>query len=531
MARMPRVSGLRKRIRVAAKPGGHDNSSSESDDGFKPVKSVPFVQAPSAETLTDETPAPDDVAAFETGPALSRDTRTLQGRIESLMPTEIGGWAWDPQTPYERIQLELVEGETRLAVSVASRDRPDLAQLGCGDGRHGFSIGLDHLKLPEGRHTLSLRCVSTGAEMPGSPIVIEARSAAAELPPVYRAYIDKVSDQGILGWIMMPDQPSFRYTVVLKERDHILRRAVASRFRQDLLSAGVGDGCYAFVFEPPHSLRDGQEHMLHIVEEETGTSLTREPIRWRIKAGTGQTPPTRPPTLELADRASSSTDITSVIRGVMSQMLIRNDQRMNSEASQEVTISLAKMQSLAAAEAVFHGYQTILGCSPSVNRFQELVGALRRGALDRRQLIELLRREPRARRVRLIEDAPESGAAAAIGDEIDERVFYSANEFATDDADAFLTAAYRAILKRDPAPSDRAAYRDSVADNTGQFRMLASLLGSDEFRARRKPLAILGITPDDEMFKTLFSMTERMSQLITEQEYELCTLRHRLEAI
>ena len=61
--------------------------------------------------------------------------------------------------------------------------------------------------------------------------------------------------------------------------------------------------------------------------------------------------------------------------------------------------------------------------------------------------------------------------------------------------------------------------------------MLASLLGSDEFRSRRRPLAIFGITPDDEMFKTLFSMTEHMSQLITEQEYELCTLRRRLEAI
>ena len=85
---------------------------------------------------------------------------------------------------------------------------------------------------------------------------------------------------------MRPDQPSHRCLVALKEGDRVLARAVASRFRADLVPAGIGDGCHCFALPMPRSVLDGDEHLLDIVEEDTGIPLAAKPIRWRSAAGT-----------------------------------------------------------------------------------------------------------------------------------------------------------------------------------------------------------------------------------------------------
>ena len=97
----------------------------------------------------------------------------LHGYIDEASWTGIKGWVWDPQLPTERIRLELMDGETRLAMALASENRPGLILSGIGDGRHGFSIALESGALEEGRHVLRLRSADTGAEVPGSPIVLE----------------------------------------------------------------------------------------------------------------------------------------------------------------------------------------------------------------------------------------------------------------------------------------------------------------------------------------------------------------------
>jgi glycosyltransferase involved in cell wall biosynthesis len=111
--------------------------------------------------------------------------------------------------------------------------------------------------------------------------------AADDASPKFRAHLDEVSDADISGWIMQLDQPTQRCVVALKEGDRVLARTVASRFRPDLVPAGIGDGCHAFTLAMPRSLLDGDEHLLEIVEEETAFSLTPEPVHWRSAAGTG----------------------------------------------------------------------------------------------------------------------------------------------------------------------------------------------------------------------------------------------------
>jgi glycosyltransferase involved in cell wall biosynthesis len=101
-----------------------------------------------------------------------------------------------------------------------------------------------------------------------------------------RWYLDEITDTGIAGWIIRTDDPSYRCGVLLKEGTRLLGRVTASQFRGDLLTAGLGDGHCSFTLAMPRSLLDGEEHLLEIVEEESGVRLTERPLHWRSTAGT-----------------------------------------------------------------------------------------------------------------------------------------------------------------------------------------------------------------------------------------------------
>lgn len=109
---------------------------------------------------------------------------------------------------------------------------------------------------------------------------LENGVAAAPAAP-FRWFVDRISDTEISGWIMQLDEPSRHCVVAVKKDNEVLARAVASRFREDLVTAGIGDGCHAFLMPMPRSLLDGDEHVIEIVEEGTGFLLTGQPLRWR----------------------------------------------------------------------------------------------------------------------------------------------------------------------------------------------------------------------------------------------------------
>jgi glycosyltransferase involved in cell wall biosynthesis len=230
----------------------------------------PHQGAGGAETAAAPLPGPD----------------ALEGVIDIANWTCIEGWAWDPKNPEKRIRLELVEDGVQLATTIAGRHRRDLAQAGIGDGSHAFRFDLSSVLLTDGRHVLHLRCADTGATVPGSPAILDPSDNAQ--PALFRWHLDGITDTEVAGWIMMRNQPSHHCIVALKEGSRVVARAVASQFRADLLSAGIGDGCYAFALPMPRSLLDGEEHLLEVVEEESGFSLSEGPVRWRSGAGTAE---------------------------------------------------------------------------------------------------------------------------------------------------------------------------------------------------------------------------------------------------
>ena len=139
---------------------------------------LPPLDPPIAEPPGQGDTVPNTAEPDTTGP-MPVARHPLHGYIDEASWTGIKGWVWDPQLPTERIRLELIEGETRLATALASENRPGLILSGIGDGRHGFSIALEAGALEEGRHVLRLRSADTGAEVPGSPIVLEPNLKSA----------------------------------------------------------------------------------------------------------------------------------------------------------------------------------------------------------------------------------------------------------------------------------------------------------------------------------------------------------------
>lgn len=58
----------------------------------------------------------------------------------------------------------------------------------------------------------------------------------------FKSHLDAITDQRIIGWVMLRTEPSHHCTVLVKEGDRVITRGVACNFRADLLHAGVGNG-------------------------------------------------------------------------------------------------------------------------------------------------------------------------------------------------------------------------------------------------------------------------------------------------
>jgi len=67
-------------------------------------------------------------------------TPAYEGWVDGADCSQIWGWAWDKNNPGTRINVEIYDGSTLIAVASANLFREDLLNAGKGDGRHAFVI-------------------------------------------------------------------------------------------------------------------------------------------------------------------------------------------------------------------------------------------------------------------------------------------------------------------------------------------------------------------------------------------------------
>lgn len=101
----------------------------------------------------------------------------LEGFLDAATPRRIAGWARDAAHPASPAVLEVFDNGGIITRIVANQFREDLRAAGFGDGLHGFELRLTAGLAPDRRHELRVRRAADGAELPGSPVVIEATAA------------------------------------------------------------------------------------------------------------------------------------------------------------------------------------------------------------------------------------------------------------------------------------------------------------------------------------------------------------------
>ena len=75
----------------------------------------------------------------------------------------VAGWARDAAHPNGPVCLDVVVDGTVAALTLAEVYRPDLAEAGVGDGRHGFDLGFDEPLTSGTAHTIEVRRSADGA--------------------------------------------------------------------------------------------------------------------------------------------------------------------------------------------------------------------------------------------------------------------------------------------------------------------------------------------------------------------------------
>ena len=109
----------------------------------------------------------------------------VEGQLDDTRDHVAHGWAFAPDAPDARLEVEIVSQGQLVGLGVADRFRADLKAAGKGDGHHAFSIRLSGRLRDGGRHRLRARVRGSSALLPGEPVVhvADATPAPFDLVP------------------------------------------------------------------------------------------------------------------------------------------------------------------------------------------------------------------------------------------------------------------------------------------------------------------------------------------------------------
>jgi hypothetical protein len=137
----------------------------------------------------------------------------LEGNLDDASHTLINGWAFDPSRPGVPVWLEVLVDDGVVGRVLANQHRPDLEHDGRGSGHHGFALWLQHGLSPLTPHVVRVRRVGDGAELPGSPRLLEPREGttlvrSADLLPAVEAAVHAAPDMAALDQLLWSLQGS-----------------------------------------------------------------------------------------------------------------------------------------------------------------------------------------------------------------------------------------------------------------------------------------------------------------------------------
>jgi GT2 family glycosyltransferase/glycosyltransferase involved in cell wall biosynthesis len=250
------------------------------------------------------------------------------GGIDSIDHTHIQGWAWDPASPDEPVEVEVLVDGTHVLAMRADLLRPDLAEAGRGTGKHGFIVLNLSSFLSEGTHAVRLRRAGDHRDLPGSPtgvsrgdldaraplspedaLAVETAAREEEAAPVEppvrpridprreqadtRAagligWVDRLSFEQINGWVWDPAHPNEPVNIEILDGDTVVLKIPADQFRADLLEGGKGDGRHGFTVPNVGGILPLSRHRVRVRRASDGWDLPGSPA-WITRAAPDET--------------------------------------------------------------------------------------------------------------------------------------------------------------------------------------------------------------------------------------------------
>src|SRR5581483_7341126 len=82
--------------------------------------------------------------------------------------------------------------------------------------------------------------------------------------PMYAGSLEEATCSSISGWAWDKNNPAATVSVDILDGSTLVATVAASVFRQDLLTAGYGDGYHGFGYSTPNLLKDGRTHSVRV---------------------------------------------------------------------------------------------------------------------------------------------------------------------------------------------------------------------------------------------------------------------------
>ncbi|MEE3502592.1 Hint domain-containing protein [Acidiphilium acidophilum] len=109
-------------------------------------------------------------------------------------------------------------------------------------------------------------------------IAVRAGIEQAPVPGPLIGFVDLALRNRITGWAIDQANPAEPVELELLDGEALIMRFLAQSFRQDIVDAGLGDGCAGFDLALPIALAPDQPHELHIRRVSDHHELTGSPV-------------------------------------------------------------------------------------------------------------------------------------------------------------------------------------------------------------------------------------------------------------
>ncbi|SKC18860.1 hypothetical protein SAMN05660293_05365, partial [Dyadobacter psychrophilus] len=175
-----------------------------------------------------------------------------EGSFETADCYAIKGWVWDRNNPNSALNIEILEGNTVVATTLANLDRTD---INVGTGKYGFDFELP-IAFRDGQpHQFNLRIKGTTFNLSGSPRTVNCQNN------IYNGNFEVADCSKISGWVSATNYPNSAVDVELVEGNNVVVSATANIYRADL---NMGTKKYGFSIAIPSSLKNGQSRVLSV---------------------------------------------------------------------------------------------------------------------------------------------------------------------------------------------------------------------------------------------------------------------------